>query len=265
MSPGSSPHSPPLVFCLPGSLLPAWTPSCPQLLAMPTALAVVPQLSPQLDPLCQAPHSAVGLSPSLPREGTVLVPGSHPALTLQAQRDAGDITCGPGGGEWPCQGRDGAATGSPWALHRPGSRGWRVGFGGAVAPVQGGCSPGRGAEPCWPHGPLCLPRAGLRALLVLQVKRLENMLKFGLWLFGVPQANSECCPHPVPVPAAAALELPPLTALLSPQSGSRLASPCLRCTASACSTLGSRCRRWVLPLSPHPGAPHLSPMSPLLP
>ncbi|KFP19425.1 Lipopolysaccharide-binding protein, partial [Egretta garzetta] len=36
------------------------------------------------------------------------------------------------------------------------------------------------------------------ALLVLQVKRLENMLKFGLWLFGVPQANSECCPHPVP-------------------------------------------------------------------
>lgn len=106
--------------------------------------------------------------------------------------------------------------GEPWALHRPGSRGWGVGFGGAVAPVQGGCSPGRGAEPCWPRGPLCLPRAGLRVLLVPQVKRLENVLKFGLWLFGVPWANSECCPHSVPVPAAAALGLPPLTALLSP-------------------------------------------------
>ncbi|NXN12038.1 BPI protein, partial [Indicator maculatus] len=33
---------------------------------------------------------------------------------------------------------------------------------------------------------------------VPQVKRLENLLKFGLWLFGVPWANSECCPHPVP-------------------------------------------------------------------
>ncbi|NXS55312.1 LBP protein, partial [Brachypteracias leptosomus] len=31
-----------------------------------------------------------------------------------------------------------------------------------------------------------------------QVKRLETLLKFGLWLFGVPWANSECCPHPVP-------------------------------------------------------------------
>ncbi|NWH49790.1 BPI protein, partial [Fregata magnificens] len=39
---------------------------------------------------------------------------------------------------------------------------------------------------------------GLRGLPVLQVKRLETMLKFGLWLFGVPWANSECCPHPVP-------------------------------------------------------------------
>ncbi|NXM93276.1 BPI protein, partial [Sylvia borin] len=31
-----------------------------------------------------------------------------------------------------------------------------------------------------------------------QVKRLETLLKFGLWLFGVPRANSKCCPHPVP-------------------------------------------------------------------
>ncbi|NWS70984.1 BPI protein, partial [Crotophaga sulcirostris] len=31
-----------------------------------------------------------------------------------------------------------------------------------------------------------------------QVKRLETLLKFGLWLFGVPWANSECCPHPAP-------------------------------------------------------------------
>ncbi|NWZ56880.1 BPI protein, partial [Haliaeetus albicilla] len=46
--------------------------------------------------------------------------------------------------------------------------------------------------------PLCLPRARLRGLPVPQVKRLETLLKFGLWLFGVPWANSECCPHPVP-------------------------------------------------------------------
>ncbi|NWI28721.1 BPI protein, partial [Sula dactylatra] len=46
--------------------------------------------------------------------------------------------------------------------------------------------------------PLCLPCAGLRGLPVLQVKRLETLLKFGLRLFGVPWANSECCPHPVP-------------------------------------------------------------------
>ncbi|NWV88267.1 BPI protein, partial [Machaerirhynchus nigripectus] len=35
-------------------------------------------------------------------------------------------------------------------------------------------------------------------LSVPQVKRLETLLKFGLWLFGVPRANSKCCPHPVP-------------------------------------------------------------------
>ncbi|NXG75153.1 LBP protein, partial [Baryphthengus martii] len=40
------------------------------------------------------------------------------------------------------------------------------------------------------------PVLGL-GLPVLQVKNLENLLKFGLWLFGVPWANSECCPHPV--------------------------------------------------------------------
>ncbi|NXD52604.1 BPI protein, partial [Corvus moneduloides] len=34
-------------------------------------------------------------------------------------------------------------------------------------------------------------------LPVPQVKRLETLLKFGLWLFGVPKANSKCCPHPV--------------------------------------------------------------------
>ncbi|NWY16189.1 BPI protein, partial [Aphelocoma coerulescens] len=37
-----------------------------------------------------------------------------------------------------------------------------------------------------------------QTLPVPQVKRLETLLKFGLWLFGVPQANSKCCPHPVP-------------------------------------------------------------------
>ncbi|NXW20878.1 BPI protein, partial [Circaetus pectoralis] len=35
-------------------------------------------------------------------------------------------------------------------------------------------------------GPLRRPRAGLRGLPVPQVKRLETLLKFGLWLFGVP-------------------------------------------------------------------------------
>ncbi|NWV37632.1 BPI protein, partial [Grantiella picta] len=33
------------------------------------------------------------------------------------------------------------------------------------------------------------------ALPVPQVKRLETLLKFGLWLFGVPRANSESCPR----------------------------------------------------------------------
>ncbi|NXD86458.1 LBP protein, partial [Halcyon senegalensis] len=40
--------------------------------------------------------------------------------------------------------------------------------------------------------------AWAQGLPVPQVKNLENLLKFGLWLFGVPWANSECCPHPVP-------------------------------------------------------------------
>ncbi|NXL69219.1 BPI protein, partial [Leptocoma aspasia] len=35
-------------------------------------------------------------------------------------------------------------------------------------------------------------------LPVPQVKRLETLLKFALWLFGVPRANSKCCPRPVP-------------------------------------------------------------------
>ncbi|XP_038014551.1 bactericidal permeability-increasing protein-like isoform X2 [Motacilla alba alba] len=33
----------------------------------------------------------------------------------------------------------------------------------------------------------------------VEVKRLETLLKFGLWLFGVPRANSKCCPRPVPI------------------------------------------------------------------
>ncbi|NWR96273.1 BPI protein, partial [Motacilla alba] len=37
-----------------------------------------------------------------------------------------------------------------------------------------------------------------QGLPVPQVKRLETLLKFGLWLFGVPRANSKCCPRPVP-------------------------------------------------------------------
>ncbi|NXO00987.1 BPI protein, partial [Rhinopomastus cyanomelas] len=36
----------------------------------------------------------------------------------------------------------------------------------------------------------------LRGVHVPQVKRLENLLKFGLGLFGVPWANSECIPIP---------------------------------------------------------------------
>ncbi|NXQ41069.1 BPI protein, partial [Catharus fuscescens] len=43
-----------------------------------------------------------------------------------------------------------------------------------------------------------VPNPELDGLSVLQVKRLETVLKFGLWLFGVPQANSKCCPRPVP-------------------------------------------------------------------
>ncbi|NWH39189.1 BPI protein, partial [Chloropsis hardwickii] len=37
-----------------------------------------------------------------------------------------------------------------------------------------------------------------QVLPVPQVKHLETLLKFGLWLFGVPRANSKCCPCPVP-------------------------------------------------------------------
>ncbi|NXN22486.1 LBP protein, partial [Nycticryphes semicollaris] len=42
------------------------------------------------------------------------------------------------------------------------------------------------------------PMVGSGSLSVPQVKKLENLLKFSLWLFGVPYANSEFCPHPVP-------------------------------------------------------------------
>ncbi|NXK93272.1 BPI protein, partial [Formicarius rufipectus] len=48
--------------------------------------------------------------------------------------------------------------------------------------------------PCIPLPALCLAQG----LSVPQVKRLETLLKFGLWLFGVPRANSECRPHSVP-------------------------------------------------------------------
>ncbi|NXR78236.1 BPI protein, partial [Pycnonotus jocosus] len=37
-----------------------------------------------------------------------------------------------------------------------------------------------------------------QGLPVPQVKRLETLLKFALWLFGVPRANSKCCSRPVP-------------------------------------------------------------------
>ncbi|NXI29859.1 BPI protein, partial [Sterrhoptilus dennistouni] len=44
-----------------------------------------------------------------------------------------------------------------------------------------------------------LPALGwAQDLPIPQVKRLETLLKFGLWLFGVPRANSKCCPCPVP-------------------------------------------------------------------
>ncbi|NWW45325.1 LBP protein, partial [Pedionomus torquatus] len=52
--------------------------------------------------------------------------------------------------------------------------------------------------PACPMAPSACPMPGSGGLSVLQVKRLENLLKFSLWLFGVPWANSECCPHPVP-------------------------------------------------------------------
>ncbi|NXQ18158.1 BPI protein, partial [Peucedramus taeniatus] len=50
-------------------------------------------------------------------------------------------------------------------------------------------------EPAW--APLSL-LSRAQGLPVPQVKRLETMLKFGLWLFGVPRANSKCCLRPVP-------------------------------------------------------------------
>lgn len=85
---------------------------------------------------------------------------------------------------------------------------------------------------------------------VLQVEKLENMLKFGLWLFGVPWANSKCC-----VPFLLNPQHPcatPLTALLSLQNGSVPASRCPPRMASPCCTHACHCTRWVPPLSPHP-------------
>lgn len=127
-----------------------------------------------------APSPALRLSLSLPQVGTVPVPvpGTHPALALQAQRDAGDIACGPCGGEWSCWGHNGAAGRS---------------FGGRGVWGCCWCSPGIGGSAL----PAPCPAQGLP---VPQVTRLETLLKFGLWLFGVPWANSECCPHPVPFP-----------------------------------------------------------------
>lgn len=49
---------------------------------------------------------------------------------------------------------------------------------------------------------------------------------------------------------------------VSPQSGSRLASPCPFHMASACSDPSSRCSRWVPPLSPYPSVPHVPPYPP---
>ncbi|NXB27103.1 BPI protein, partial [Rhagologus leucostigma] len=46
-------------------------------------------------------------------------------------------------------------------------------------------------------GPALPALCWAQILPVPQVKRLETLLKFGLWLFGVPRANSECCPRPV--------------------------------------------------------------------
>lgn len=58
---------------------------------------------------------------------------------------------------------------------------WGAGSGGSWTPLPALCQA---------HG-----------LPVPQVKRLETLLKFGLWLFGVPRANSKRCPRPVPVPS----------------------------------------------------------------
>ncbi|NXQ91302.1 LBP protein, partial [Nyctibius grandis] len=55
--------------------------------------------------------------------------------------------------------------------------------------VSGWCCHGTG-ELC----PACSSPGWAQGLPVPQVKRLETLLKFGLWLFGVPWANSECCP-----------------------------------------------------------------------
>lgn len=56
-----------------------------------------------------------------------------------------------------------------------------------------------GAALAWGGSALPAP-CPAQGLPVPQVTRLETLLKFGLWLFGVPWANSECCPHPVPSP-----------------------------------------------------------------
>lgn len=85
----------------------------------------------------------------------------------------------------------GRAPGSPGLRTAPAAgAGGRAGSGGAADPLQG--------PPSWAHG-----------LPVPQVKKLENILKFGLWLFGVPWANSECCPSAVSVTPPP--WLPPLT------------------------------------------------------
>ncbi|NWZ82657.1 BPI protein, partial [Poecile atricapillus] len=62
---------------------------------------------------------------------------------------------------------------------------------GGTVRLTGGLSPACSMDP-----PLCAVLGS--NLPVPQVKRLETLLKFGLWLFGVPRANSKCCPRPVP-------------------------------------------------------------------
>uniref|UniRef100_A0A8C5JJG5 Bactericidal permeability-increasing protein n=1 Tax=Junco hyemalis TaxID=40217 RepID=A0A8C5JJG5_JUNHY len=91
----------------------------------------------------------------------------------------------------------------------------------------------------------------------VEVKRLETLLKFSLWLFGVPRANSKCRPRAVPPSSHSCTRAIPCYGFVSPQSGSRLASPCPSRMASACSDPGSLCTRWVPPLSPFPGVPHI--------